>query len=226
MLSRQKHETPVKLHSSTRMQALPYCQAAPAAPGAGAVSPREVDRRRRILTSETSEICAAWRRCESVRGGLSVTYRSSPLHHHLLVGQGVPGAQDHRLVPPVKGEKAGVNEHTRARCALRRPELTTRLFPFDRWYEAVILRTGNALAYKQVVVSGEDLYVTETPPRTLSHLLHAAQISDVSLVHDLPEFLRGGVRDQTTHVIVRFRSSRRSSLAKAKVRRSTVEEPR
>ncbi|XP_047495859.1 uncharacterized protein C12orf56 homolog [Penaeus chinensis] len=44
-------------------------------------------------------------------------------------------------------------------------------------------------------------------------------------VHDLPEFLRGGVRDQTTHVIVRFRSSRRSSLAKAKVRRSTVEEP-
>ncbi|XP_069991923.1 uncharacterized protein C12orf56-like [Penaeus vannamei] len=50
-----------------------------------------------------------------------------------------------------------------------------------RWYEAVILRTGNALAYKQVVVSGEDLYVTETPPRSLSHLLHAAQISDVSL---------------------------------------------
>nr|XP_027211591.1 uncharacterized protein LOC113804875 [Penaeus vannamei] len=93
------------------------------------------------------------------------------------------------------------------------------------WYEAVILRTGNALAYKQVVVSGEDLYVTETPPRSLSHLLHAAQISDVSLVHDLPEFLRGGVRDQTTHVIVRFRSSRRASLAKAKVRRSTVEEP-
>ncbi|XP_042208387.1 uncharacterized protein C12orf56-like [Homarus americanus] len=83
-----------------------------------------------------------------------------------------------------------------------------------RVYEAVILRTGNSLSYKQLVVTGEDLYVTETPPRSVTHLLNAAQITDVILVHDLPEFLHGGVRDQTTHILVRYRLARRSSLVR------------
>lgn len=33
-------------------------------------------------------------------------------------------------------------------------------------------------------------------------------------VHDLPEFLQGGVRDQTTHITVRYRLPRRTSLAR------------
>ncbi|ROT80789.1 hypothetical protein C7M84_000473 [Penaeus vannamei] len=143
-----------------------------------------------------------------------------------------PPQRKHAFITCIDTTESNQHSHARPRSLVARlpPALSSARgyrspFPVDRWYEAVILRTGNALAYKQVVVSGEDLYVTETPPRSLSHLLHAAQISDVSLVHDLPEFLRGGVRDQTTHVIVRFRSSRRASLAKAKVRRSTVEEP-
>ncbi|XP_071515462.1 uncharacterized protein C12orf56-like [Panulirus ornatus] len=74
-----------------------------------------------------------------------------------------------------------------------------------RLYEAVIVRIGNSLSYRQAVLTGEDLYLTETPPRTLTHLLTAANITDVQLIHDLPEFLRGGVRDKTTHIMVRYR---------------------
>ncbi|XP_066977604.1 uncharacterized protein C12orf56-like [Macrobrachium rosenbergii] len=85
-----------------------------------------------------------------------------------------------------------------------------------RWYEAVIVRTGNTLAYKQAVVSGEDVYLTETPPRSLMHLLHSSQITQVQLVHDLPEFLRGGIRDQTTHITIQYHQGLSASLAKTK----------
>ncbi|KAK8399361.1 hypothetical protein O3P69_003463 [Scylla paramamosain] len=93
----------------------------------------------------------------------------------------------------------------------------TTFLIFVRLYEAVIVRSGNSLSYKQAVVTGHDVYLTETPPRTLTHLLHASHITDVSLVHDLPEFLRGGVRDQTTHILVRYRPSRSTSLVKLKL---------
>ncbi|XP_068216411.1 uncharacterized protein C12orf56-like [Palaemon carinicauda] len=85
-----------------------------------------------------------------------------------------------------------------------------------RWYEAVILRTGNTLAYKQAVVSGQDVYITETPPRAITHLLHSSQITQVQLVHDLPEFLRGGIRDQTTHITIKYHQGLSSSLSKTK----------
>nr|XP_045617966.1 uncharacterized protein C12orf56-like [Procambarus clarkii] len=83
-----------------------------------------------------------------------------------------------------------------------------------RLYEAVIVRCGNSLSYKQAVVTGEDVYLTETPPRALTHLLNVSHITNVMLVHDLPEFLQGGVRDHTTHITVRYRQPRRNSLAR------------
>ncbi|KAK7081191.1 hypothetical protein SK128_006081, partial [Halocaridina rubra] len=42
-------------------------------------------------------------------------------------------------------------------------------------------------------------------------------------IHDLPEFLQGGVRDQTTHIIIRYKPSHTTdSLHKGKHRRHTT----
>ncbi|KAK4291980.1 hypothetical protein Pmani_035221 [Petrolisthes manimaculis] len=90
------------------------------------------------------------------------------------------------------------------------------LYKSIRWYESVVVRLGNnnnnnsssssssSLSNKHVVVTEDDIYLTDIHPKTLTHLLHTSQLSHVELVHDIPEFLCLGVREKTTHIHLRY----------------------
>ncbi|XP_076061662.1 uncharacterized protein C12orf56-like [Oratosquilla oratoria] len=118
------------------------------------------------------------------------------------------------------GREDGGRRNSKLESFLKR-NLHPNVYNNIRWYEAVVVRTAAGLEYRQCVVTGDALFLTDTPPRTLTRLLSHPQLSHVSLVHDLPEFLRGGIRDRTTHIKLRYRT-RRSKNASNAGRKNTV----
>ncbi|KAL7637173.1 UNVERIFIED_CONTAM: hypothetical protein RMT77_011885 [Armadillidium vulgare] len=86
-----------------------------------------------------------------------------------------------------------------------RRKLTPSVYGDVRWYEPVVVRKAETLSYKQAVVTGEEIILVDTHPKEIHPLLVISNITAVLMVHDLPEFLEGGLRDRTTHVLLKVK---------------------
>ncbi|XP_029317978.1 uncharacterized protein C12orf56 homolog isoform X2 [Cottoperca gobio] len=89
-----------------------------------------------------------------------------------------------------------------------------------RAYEpcVVISETVNKV-YMHVVLSDERVYLTEYPPRTLTEALSFRRVSDVELVNDLPDFLRGKEQEVCQHIRITYKTDKPAARGRDWLRR-------
>ncbi|XP_074644696.1 uncharacterized protein C12orf56-like isoform X2 [Tubulanus polymorphus] len=89
-----------------------------------------------------------------------------------------------------------------------RRKLDNETFERIRYYEAcVVCSEWEDKQFKYVVLGHEWLYLTENPPRSIRDAVHLKDIISIDLKNDFPDFLLGENKNNTLHVVVKYKST-------------------